>query len=131
MKVNIIVEQNKDGFYSCFVREDVPYVGLMGYGASSVEAIDSLIQFYNESKSELAKEGKIVPDLEFTIHYDMSSFFNRFDFLKISKVAELAGINPSLLRKYTSGVAFAGPKQYEKLHLAIQKIASELASASF
>ena len=131
MIANIIVEQNNEGFYSCFVKEDIPFVGLLGYGESSTEAIDSLIQFYKESKVELAAEGKILPDLEFVIHYDMSSFFNRFDFLKISKVAELAGINPSLLRKYTSGLAFAGQKQYEKLYEAIKTISKELAAAAF
>ena len=131
MNVNIIVEQNNEGYYSCFVKEDIPFVGLLGYGKSSAEAIESLIKFYNEEKAELAKEGKIVPDLKFTIHYDMSAFFNRFDFLKISKIAEIAGINPSLLRKYTSGVALAGPKQYEKLHAAIQSIATQLAAAAF
>ena len=131
MKANIVVEQTKDGYFSCFVKEDIPHVGLFGYGESSEEAISNLISFYEESKEELAKEGKTLPELEFTVHYDMPSFFNRFNFLNQTKIAERAGINPSLLRKYTSGVAKAGQKQYDKLHEAVQALAQEMLVAAF
>lgn len=131
MKANIVVEQTKDGYFSCFVKEDIPYVGLFGYGDSSEEAISNLISFYEESKEELAQEGKTLPKLEFTVHYDMPSFFDRFNFLNQTKIAERAGINPSLLRKYTSGVAKAGQKQYDKLHKAVQALAQEMLAAAF
>lgn len=39
-----------------------------------------IITFYEDSTLELAKEGKILPDLEFVIHYNMPSFFDRFNF---------------------------------------------------
>ncbi|MDE6802877.1 MAG: pilus assembly protein HicB [Muribaculaceae bacterium] len=131
MTANIIVEQTPDGYFSCFVKEEIPYVGLLGYGESSESAIDSLIEFYHQSKAELAAEGKILPELDFTVHYDMPSFFNRFNFLNQSKIAERAGINPSLMRKYTSGVAKAGQKQYDKLHAAVQSLAREMLAAAF
>ena len=131
MVANVIIQQNKDGYFSCFIKEDIPYVGLLGYGESSKEAIDSMLEFYKEEKELLAKEGKELPDLEFKFHYDMQSFFDRFNFLNISKIAEIAGINPSLLRKYTSGVANAGEKQYEKLHKAIHQIATDMLDAAF
>lgn len=131
MKADIIVEQTKDGYFSCHVEQNIPYVGLLGYGYSSEEAINNLIAFYNESKQMLLAENKIVPDLEFVVHYDMPSFFDRFNFLNQSKIATLAGINPSLLRKYTSGVANAGKKQYDKLHAAVQTLAKEMLAAAF
>ncbi|MDE6823126.1 MAG: pilus assembly protein HicB [Duncaniella sp.] len=131
MIANIVVEQTKEGDFSCFIEEDIPYLGLLGYGRSSEEAINSLIDFYNQSKEELRAEGKIVPELKFIIHYDMPSFFNRFNFLNQSKIAEKAGINPSLMRKYTSGVARAGQKQYNKLHAAVQTLATEMLAAAF
>lgn len=131
MTANIIVEQTNDGYFSCFVKEEIPYIGLLGYGDSSETAIDNLIEFYRQSKIELAAEGKILPELDFVVHYDMPSFFNRFNFLNQSKIAERAGINPSLMRKYTSGVANAGRKQYEKLHAAVQSLAKEMLAASF
>lgn len=131
MTANIVVEQTKDGYFSCFMEEEIPYVGLLGYGYSSSEAINDLIDFYNQSKNELKAEGKILPELEFVVHYDMPSFFDRFNFLNQSKIAERAGINPSLMRKYTSGVARAGRKQYEKLHAAVQSLAKDMLAAAF
>ena len=131
MTANIVVEQTKDGYFSCFVEEEIPCVGLLGYGGSSEEAINDLIAFYEQEKATLSAEGKTIPELEFVIHYDMPSFFNRFNFLNQSKIAERAGINPSLMRKYTSGVSRAGQKQYEKLHTAVQSIAKEMLAAAF
>lgn len=131
MKANIVVEQTKDGFFSCFVKEDIPDMAPLGYGESSEEAINDLLSSYEEMKAMLASEGIASPELEFEIHYDMPSFFNRFNFLKQSKIAERAGINPSLMRKYTSGVAKAGPKQYEKLYNAVQALAKEMMASAF
>lgn len=63
---------------------------------------------YAEIRSDMAAEGKDVPKLEFVYKYDLQSFFDYFPFLNVSKMAELAGINPSLMRLYTSGVVNAG-----------------------
>ena len=131
MIANIVVEQTKDGYFSCFVKEELPHVALLGYGENSEEAIGELISFYEQMKAELAAEGTSLPELEFVIHYDMPSFFDRFSFLNKSKIAQLAGINPSLMRKYTSGLAHAGQKQYEKLHAAVQSLAREMLAAAF
>lgn len=131
MKANIVFEMAKDGGCSCFMQEDVPDFGLLGYGNSPQEAKADMLQAYEEIKEVLREEGKTPTELEFVYHYDMKSFFEYFDFLNISKVAERAGINPSLMRKYTSGVANAGEGQYLKLQKAIQSMATELAAANF
>ena len=86
---------------------------------------------YAEIREDMAAEGKEVPELEFVYKYDMQSFFDCFPFLNVSKVAELAGINPSLMRQYTSGVANAGQKQYDRISAAVRKIAGELSEATF
>jgi len=131
MRADIIVEQNKEGYFSCYLRQELPYVAPLGYGETSQEAIDGLISFYEEERAELAKEGKELPELTFSVHYDMPSFFNRFSFLNVSRIAEIAGINPSLMRKYSAGLVNAGQQQYDKLHAAVQKIAREMLAASF
>ena len=69
MKATIVVEQGVDGHFSCFMEEEIPYVSLLGYGDSSQQAIDDLLSFYKESKTELAKEGKTLPEIEFTVKY--------------------------------------------------------------
>lgn len=71
MKGTIVVEQGRDGYFSCHMEEEIPYVGLFGFGSSSQEAIDDLKAFYSESKEDLAKEGKNLPEIEFTIAGEM------------------------------------------------------------
>ena len=121
----------KDGGFSCYMLENVPDFGLFGYGNTPREAKADMLKAYEEIKELLIAEGKKPTLLEFIYHYDMKSFFEYFDFLNVSKVAERAGINPSLMRKYTSGVANAGEGQYLKLQKAIHSIANELAAANF
>lgn len=121
----------KDGGCSCYMVEDVPDFGLFGFGDSPAEAKADMLHAYEEIRDILVSEGKAPVELDFVYHYDMKSFFEYFDFLNVSKIAERAGINPSLMRKYTSGVANAGEKQYQKLQKAIRDIAQELACANF
>ena len=131
MKVTVIIEKAKDGYYSCYVEDDLPGFGLSGFGESAEAAKEDMMKTYQEMKEIQAEEGKEVPELEFTYKYDMQSFFDYFSFLNVSKVAELAGINPSLMRQYTSGVANAGQKQYDKIRVAVERISKELSAATF
>ena len=131
MKVTVIMEKASDGYYSCFVEEDLPSFGLAGYGDTAEAAKEDMMKAYEEIKEMQKAEGKEVPKLEFTYKYDMQSFFNYFSFLNVTKVAELAGINASLMRPYTSGVTAAGQKQYDKIRVAVEKISKELSAATF
>lgn len=131
MKVTVIMEKAKDGYYSCFVEEDLLGFGLAGYGDTADAAKKDMLKAYEEIKEIQTEEGKEVPELEFIYKYDLQSFFNYFSFLNITKVAEIAGINPSLMRQYTSGVSNAGQKQYDKIKIAIEKIAQELSTSTF
>lgn len=121
----------KDGGCSCYMLEELPDFGLLGFGNTPQEAKADMLKAYEEINDLLVKEGKTPIKLEFVYHYDMKSFFEYFDFLNVSKIAERADINPSLMRKYTSGVANAGEGQYLKLKKAINSIAKELAVANF
>lgn len=131
MKVTVIMEKASDGYYSCFVEEDLPGFGLAGYGDTAEAAKEDMMKAYEEIKEMQKAEGKEVPELEFTYKYDMQSFFNYFSFLNVTKVAELAGINASLMRQYTSGVTAAGQKQYDKIRVAVERISKELSTATF
>lgn len=131
MKVDIIIEMASDGGFSCYMKQSVPEFALFGYGNSAAEAKQDMLAGFNDIKALLAEEGKPVPDFEFCYHYDMKSFFNYFDFLNISKVAQRAGINQSLMRKYAAGIANAGENQYLKLSKAVKAIATEMQATSF
>ncbi|MBD5294866.1 MAG: pilus assembly protein HicB [Bacteroides sp.] len=131
MKANIIFEMAKDGGCSCYMREEIPDFGLLGFGNTPQEAKEDMLKAYEEIKELLKAEGKQPKELEFIYHYDIRSFFEYFDFLNVTKVAERAGINPSLMRKYAAGIVKAGERQYLKLQTAVNSIASELAAANF
>lgn len=131
MKVTVIMEKARDGYYSCFVEEDLPGFGLAGYGDTVESAKEDMMKAYEEIKEIQREEGMETPELEFTYKYDIQSFFNYFSFLNVTKIAELTGINASLMRQYTSGVAAAGQKQYDKIRLAVERISKELSEATF
>lgn len=131
MVVNVVFEMAKDGGCSCYMVEDVPHIGLSGYGNNPREAKADMLKAYDEIKEMLIAEGTQPAELEFVYHYDMKSFFEYFDFLNISKVAQMADLNPSLMRQYVSGVRKAGESQYLKLQAAVRNIAQELAAAHF
>lgn len=48
----------------------------------------------------------------------------------MTKVAEIAGINPSLMRQYAAGITMVGQKQYDKIRRALHKLSVEFAEAT-
>ena len=99
--------------------------------STAKEAKADMMAAYAEIRSDMAAEGKDVTELEFVCKYDLQSFFDYFPFLNVSKVAESAGINPSLMRQYTSGVVNVGQKQYDKIRDTVRMISRELSEATF
>jgi hypothetical protein len=62
----------------------------------------------------------------FEYKYDLASFFDYFNWINVSKLAEKAGINPSLMRQYKKRLIFASEKQSEKIQKVINQLGSEL-----
>lgn len=131
MKTNVIIETACDGSYSCYTKESFKEFALFGYGETAELAKKDMLESYDEIAQMMSEEGKEIPKLDFVYHYDMQSFFNYFSFLNVSKVAERAGINPSLMRKYSAGLVKAGQQQYDKLKHAIHQMSNELMAADF
>src|SRR6266487_1753319 len=67
-----------------------------------------------------------VKDVVFEHTYDLTVFFEQFSFLNQSKIAELAGLNPGLLRQYASGVKHPSREQANKIQVAIRELANKL-----
>ena len=66
--------------------------------------------------------------VEFDYVYDLTFFFEEFNFLNQSKIAELSGINPGLLRQYASGVKNPSKEQANKIQRAVRDLAEKLRS---
>jgi hypothetical protein len=97
----------------------------------------NLITDYASSISTLEKKmAKLLRDFHgvsspsFSRSYDLVVFFEEFDFLKQSKIAELAGMNAGLLRQYASGVKYPSEFQAKKIEKAVHDLAKELQGVS-
>lgn len=130
-KVLVTISQAPDGSYWCHTENDVFGSGLNGAGASVKEAKADLMECLEEAKSDYEENGGVVYDVDFRYQYDLQSFFEYFSFLNVTDIAKRAGINPSLMRQYTSGVKNAGEKTYARLSACIDSVTKELQAASF
>ncbi|MEO6960633.1 MAG: hypothetical protein ABIY90_01625 [Puia sp.] len=129
VKIEIIIER-KDGLLWGRVEGKGDFMPTP-YGTTTAKVIAN----FKELISDYVKhEGKKDPywskmnldDLVFDFQYDLEAYFQEHDYLKISSVAEQAGMNPSLVRQYASGVKYPSAHQAGKIRKAIKNIATEL-----
>ncbi len=131
-KITVIVEKAEDGTFWCHTSDALNgHICLTGCGETVAEAKADLHDCLQEARDDARNHGEAIGEVEFEWTYDLESFFNYFSFLNISAIAQLAGINPSLMRQYASGAKKAGEKTYKRLSACVDNIAKELAAASF
>jgi hypothetical protein len=128
-KIEIIIEKN-DGLLWGRVEGRGKFMPTP-YGITTAKVIinlKELIKDYvsHEGKKDTFWKGLDLNHLQFEFKYDLESYFQEHDYLKISSVAEQAGMNPSLVRQYASGVKYPSSEQAEKIRGAIKKIAKDL-----
>lgn len=68
---------------------------------------------------------------EIEYRYDMSAFFQAFPFINATELAKSIGINPSLMRKYKSGIVKAGIKQKDMIQGKFDEIVNRLRVVKF
>ena len=132
MKFTAIVEKGEDGMYSIYV-DGMKNHGLYGSGVSVEKAKEDMLNALNEMTEVYKEEGNSIPkELDnptFVYKYDIASMFDYFDWINVSKLALKAGINPSLMRQYKNGLAFASEKQILKIQEVLNNLGKELSSA--
>ena len=131
MKVLVTIERAKDGSFWCQTENAIFGGYLTATGSTVLKAKEDLVECLEDAREDLKAKGKTFPEVEFTYKYDLQSFFNYFSFLNVSDIAKRAGVNPSLMRQYTSGVKNAGERTYQRLSACVQSIARELETATF
>lgn len=130
-KILVTIEFGDDGTYSCYSEQPIgEYALIDGDGATASEAKADFLKAVEECR-QAYPEDACYTGLTFEYKYDLRSFFNYFSFLNVTEIAKRAGINPSLMRQYTSGVKTAGEATYKKLSACISQIRTELQAASF
>lgn len=129
-EVRLILERSNSEWYGRV--EDIGDFMPVSYGESIVDVetgIRGLIKDHQEHDDPDEWSNIHVDSIHFVHCYDLTALFDRFDVLKISSVAKIAGMNPSLLRQYVSGKKFPGPGQATRIERAVKKIAEELAKS--
>ena len=130
-KVVLILEYGNGG-YSCYNDDPIgKYAVIDGDGATAEEAKADFMRALEECRQASPEDKDNKQDMEFTYKYDIQAFFKEFSFLNATDVARRAGINPSLMRQYTSGVKKAGEKTYNKLNACLSNIKNDLQAAVF
>ena len=129
MKTTALIEKGKDGTFGIFTPDLKSTV--IGEGNTVAEAkadfensVKELIQYYQESE----KSANELKGVEFEYKYDIASLFNYYNFINVSKFAQIAGINASLMRQYKSGKQYISENQVMKIEDALHKIAHEMAA---
>jgi len=128
-KIEIIIEKN-DGLLWGRVEEKGNFMPTP-YGETTAELLANLkdlISDYvkHEGKKDIFWSKLDLNNLRYEFKYDLESYFQEHNYLKISSVAEQAGMNAGLVRQYASGVKHPSREQTDKIRKAIKKIAKEL-----
>lgn len=116
MKRRLTIEQKQGIFWGRTTEEDNLIVDFANSQEKLIRKISALIKEYSNE----------IGNIEFSVEYDLRSFFEEFSYLKISKLSELSGINDSLMRQYATGQKFPSIKQLIKIQKAIDLISKEL-----
>ncbi len=127
--LKLIIEKSEGEYFGRVENPDFMPV-------SSAKSLDDLkTDIKNQIKDHLEYDeadswsGTDINNMNFELCYDLTALFNRFDYLKITNVAEKAGMNSALLRQYVSGVKYPSADQSNKIVKAIREISKELAEA--
>ena len=129
-KILVTIYRANDGSFWCHTEEDVYGAGLNSVGMSVEESKADLMDCMEEARQDYLENGGTPYEVSFRYQYDMQSFFDYFSFLNVTEIAKRAGINPSLMRQYTSGVKNAGEKTYARLSECMANITKELSAAT-
>lgn len=128
MKTTALIEKGKDGTFTIFTSELESTI--IGEGntvdeakKSFLKSIDEIIDFYKEDGLELPEELK---NVSFVFKYDISSLFDYYSFINVSKFAKKTGINSSLMRQYKRGNTSISEKQVLKIQNQLREIGKEL-----
>lgn len=132
-RITAIIEKASDGGYGIYAEGNLP---LFSNGLTEQEARDEFEALLHEQAEFIKERQGEYPDwysndVQIDYRYDMSGFFLAFPFINVSEFAKSLDINPSLMRKYKSGIAKAGERQKDLIQRKFDDIVSRLSAVRF
>lgn len=129
MKTTAVIETGPDGGFDIFLP-DIDSALFFGDGDTVQEAKEDLQDSYQEVLSVYQEEGIPVPeelrDLEFEYKYDIGSFFNEYNWINISALAKVLGMNRSLLYQYKKGNTYISHQQMKRIEKGVHELGRKL-----
>jgi predicted RNase H-like HicB family nuclease len=129
MRTTALIEKGKDGTFGIFTPDIETTI--IGEGTTVAEAkadfensVQEIISAYREAGDELPAELK---NIKFVYKYDIASLFDYYSFINVSKFAQVAGINASLMRQYRMG-QYISENQMRKIETTLHNVGKELSS---
>ena len=129
MKTRAIIETGPDGGFDIYLP-DMEHHIFYGTGITVQEAKQSLLDTYREILDMYCEDGEPVPedlqDLEFEYEYDIRSFFDEFNWINISALAKVLGMNKSLLYQYKKGNTYISHQQMKRIEKGVHELGRRL-----
>lgn len=129
--LTIIFEKSDDELWGRIESSDF---FLSTVGKTKEEVVENLKEsledfILHEGRGLEFWKDKTLNDFTFDFQYDLAEFFNEYqNILKVRGLAQLAGLNPSLLSQYSNGITHPSYTQIEKIENAIKELANSLLS---
>ncbi len=121
-----VIEKTNTGF-SGYVKD---FDGLATVGESISEFKTNLKEVIDEEISYRKETGKDVSELKKDISYmvDLEQFFEHYKVINKTAFAEYIGINKSLFRQYTKGLAPLSSTKMEQITRGLHELATDIES---
>ncbi len=131
MKNLVLIAEKQDGHFWGTAEKKSGFMAT-GQGDTLLELIQNVkdsMTDYQEHEGQTDKFWKSldIEHVKFDIKYDLEAFFERFNYLNLSKIAERVGINRSLLNQYSTGIKCPSLEQAKKIEDTIHDLAKEMA----
>ena len=128
-----IIEKGEDGGYAIYADGGLP---LFANGMTEKEAREEFERLVPEQAEFIKENTGAYPDwfdgtADIKYRYDMSGFFRAFPFINATGLAKAVGINPSLMRRYKSGISKAGAGNKDIIQRKLDDIVERLRVVKF
>ncbi len=124
-QVTVVIEKTDTGF-SAYAKE---IDGLTTVGSSLGEVKRNMYEVVNDHLEYMKECGETAPsitDLKINFVVDLEQFFGYYNVINKTAFAEYAGINQSLFRQYTRGLAPISGKKMKQISQGLHKLADDL-----
>ena len=129
-KINLtaFIEVGNDGLYAVCADEN-PFGMIAGFGDSVKEAMEDFKECYHEMREIWKKEGKKLPEIEFSFRYDTVSFLKYYSkIISLAGLQRLTGIDRHQLSHYVTGKSRPSPKTVARIQEGVTSLCRELSN---